>query len=170
MCGCCGSRSGTGWRLQGVTRYTPELVRVHKCTEIPDPGSCMQVWIPMNDGGRWRLVCIDLDMKTMRTYDPLCPTDDMGEQPPHFQVLRRALASESTESAESTGSTEWTYEYHIYTTKQPASVHQTGVWLLKSLDCHLQKTEFQVKRVDPSKPWWGLSRAWHRSTNNMHGF
>ena len=105
MCRRCGGRSWMGWRLRGVPRYTPKLLQVHKCTEIADPGSCMQVWIPMNDDGRWRLVSIDLDMKKMTTYDPLSPTDDMGEQPPHFQVLRQVLASESTESAESTGST-----------------------------------------------------------------
>ena len=102
----------------------------------------MQVWIPMNKGGRWRLVCVDLVQKTMRTYDPFVAPDVPADKPSHILVLERALASESTE---------WAHQYEEYH-EAPLSMNLTGVLLLQSLERKLLNTEDLIKEVCPSTP------------------
>ena len=104
----------------------------------------MQVWIPMNDGGRWRLVCIDLGQRMMRTYDPFIALDATVGKPSHIIVLERALASESTE---------WAHQYEEYhETPLTMSMNLTGVLLLRSLESKLLNTKYRIKEVRPSKP------------------
>ena len=102
-----------------------------------------QVWVPLNYGGYWRLARINLDGGNVVTYDPFLPEDRQDEEPPHYARLSTVLTREGTT---------WFHAYVTCPIPPAMSIQKSGIWLLKTLDCSLQKIDLNCDKVSTPNP------------------
>ena len=148
VCGCryCGPMGVGPGRHQCCRMYQGKTSNRDRtrCLENDDHVGYIQVWIPMCDRGQWRLACVDLRARTISTYDPLGREGPAGDSPSHYRVLLKVVAPDSVESER------WTHSYaECPTTK---SMLQTGVRILRYLECELRRIPISIDMVRHSGP------------------
>lgn len=150
MSGFCDADAVDLWSLVRADALAAGCISVKPLTwtpafpaDIAHHGLLPQVWLPLNYGGQWRLARINLVGGSVVTYDPYLTEHTQDEEPPHFPRLTRAMALEGRE---------WCHNYTTCCIPPALSIHKTGIWLLKTLDCHLGMIEVNCDKVSIYHP------------------
>ena len=136
--------------MAGCGRVSPRTDTRTMSRKIADHCQGIKVWIPMNDGGHWRLCIINPSSGIMMTYDPMGLPDHEDIPPAHFHILERVLANVSLD---------WCHAYAESLSMPRPDIQRTGVWLLRILDSALQNKDFCSDKVSNSKLIRSLTKA-----------
>ena len=93
----------------------------------------------IRDLGCWKLASVGLESRTVTTYEPF-DMPSIPVDPEHYQTLRYCAAEESDQES-------WK---HVYAKcPQTNIVEQSGLWVLKIVECKLKQIPFPIPKGLP---------------------